>query len=114
LAVPASIRFARRLLDDDFDATVRYCEAGARALLGASTTRFDVFPWLPLARQFGHSQRFCGLVAALKLAKHGDILMAMLLTASSEIAEGCSRDRTFLVVVDRETSVRWGWIGSIQ
>jgi hypothetical protein len=32
---------------------------------------------------FVNSQRFSGLVAALKLAKHGDVLMAMLLTASS-------------------------------
>jgi hypothetical protein len=41
-----------------------------------------VFRELPLARQFGHSQRFSGRIVALKLAKHGDVLMAMLLTAS--------------------------------
>jgi hypothetical protein len=42
-----------------------------------------VFRWLPLARQFRQSQRISGLIAALKLAKHGDVLMVMLLTASS-------------------------------
>jgi hypothetical protein len=48
-------------------------------------TAFSVtfFWWFSLARRFRQSQRFSGLVAALKLAKHGDVLMAMLLTASS-------------------------------
>jgi hypothetical protein len=68
-----------------------------------------------LARRFRQSQRFSGLVAALKLAKHGDVLMAMLLTASSgKELKAAPEIEFFSADVDRETSVRWGWIGSIS
>jgi hypothetical protein len=40
-----------------------------------------VFRWLPLARQLPRSQRFSGLIAALKLAKYGNDLMSVLSTA---------------------------------
>jgi hypothetical protein len=49
---------------------------------GVCVAAYRGFESLPL-RQFRQSQRFSGLIAALELAKHGDVLMAMLLTASS-------------------------------
>jgi hypothetical protein len=50
-----------------------------------------------MARQFRRSQRFSGVIAALELAKHGDVLVTMLLTVlSGNIAGGSSRDRIFL------------------
>jgi hypothetical protein len=51
----------------------------------------------------------------LKLAKHGDVLMAMLLTASfGKEPKAAPEIEFFSADVDRETSVRWGWIGSIS
>ena len=66
-----------------------------------------VFRWLPLVRQLPRSQRFSGLIAALKLAKHGNDLTSVLLTAfAARELESPPESEFFSARVDRETSVR--------